>query len=169
MDDFYNSFVNAGLLDSDPNESSFSGVDSSGNSLSTIPWGNILKFGGSTLGAYGNILEGNELAGANEYNAQLSLEVGDFKIQDIESTEEETLGRQHAMYAKSGVTMSGSPLDVALNTATSFEMDKQIVKYNAESRANMYNYQASVARSRGQIKAGQQLLSGGLSLGLSLL
>lgn len=168
--DLYDAFVNADFLSPDPSSGQVpSAVDSSGNSLSTLPWGKILKFGGSAVGAFGQLMMGEEMSDAYQYNAQLALEQGKLREEDIDTAEEATLGTQHAMYAKAGVTMSGSPLDVALNTATGFEMDKQIVRYNTESRANMDNYQAKVAQSQSKIKAGESLLSGGAQLALSLL
>lgn len=160
----YDAMQQAGFLDPDPNEAMFTGVDSSGNSLSPMPWGNILKAGGSIFSAFGDIMAGNQEAAADQYNANLALEQEQFQLKNLEHAEESTLSSQRAIYARSGVTMSGSPLDVALNTATQFEMDKQITKYNAESRANMYNYEGEVAKSRGKIKAGESLLSGAAGL-----
>lgn len=141
-------------------------VNSSGFSVGT---GDLLKAGSSILGAAGNLMSGSETQAAYEYNAQLALEQGQFAIQDLDIAEEDTLSTQRAMYAKSGVTMSGSPLDTATNTAYGYEMDKQIANYNAQSKANMDIYQGKVAKSQGQIKAGESLLSGASSLITALL
>ncbi len=138
-------------------------VDSSGNSF--MP-GSLLSAAGSGLGAFGSLLAGSESEEASQYNAQLALEQGQFEIKDLEEAEHDTLSTQRAMYAKAGVTMSGSPLDTAVRTASGYEMDKQIANYNAQSKANMLNYQGQVAKSQGQIKAGQQLLSGAASLAI---
>lgn len=150
-------------------DSSPSVVDSSGFSLSSLNLGSLLKGAGSALGAYGTIIKGNQIAGADEYNANLVLSMGDFKESQLDDTEDLVLGAQRAQYAKAGVTMSGSPLDTALNTATQVELDKQINRYNTQSKANMLNYEADVAKSQAKIKSGEQLLSGGISILTGLL
>lgn len=140
-----------------------------GGSNPSLGMGSFLKLGSSILGAYGSLLQGSEIAGADEYNAQLALEQGQFEISDLDVAEAETLSTQKAMYAKSGVAMTGSPLDAATQTAYGYEMDKQIATYNTQSRANMYNYQGKVAKSQGEIKAGEQLLEGAATAGLALM
>lgn len=141
--------------------SSSSIVDSSGNSLSL---GNVLQAGGSFLGAFGDIMVGDQTAAADNYNAQLALEQGQFSVDDLNLREADMLSTQKAMYAKAGVTMSGSPLDTAFNTATQFERDKQIATYNAQSKANMYQYEGQVAQAQAQFKSGQDMLSGATQL-----
>lgn len=141
-------------------------VDSSGNGLSLGPF---LKFGGSAVSAFGDILAGDESQEAYEYNAQLALTQGQFEIEDLETAQADTLSTQKAMYAKAGVTMSGSPLDTAFNTASQFERDKQITNYNAQSKANMYQYEGKVAKSQGEFKAGESLLAGAGELAMAFL
>lgn len=134
--------------------------DSSGNSMSGLDTGDMMKLAGSGLSAWGDILAGNEANQADQYNAQLAIEQGEFRISELDYEEASILSTQKAMYAKAGVTMSGSPLDAALNTASQVEMDKQITTYNAQSKANMDIYKGKVAESQGQVKAGEALLSG---------
>jgi hypothetical protein len=131
--------------------------------------GQGLGVAGTVLGAYGDIMAGDEAQKADDYNANLALEQGQFEVSDLGTEETDTLSTQRAMYAKAGVTMSGSPLDTAFNTASQFEMDKQIATYNAQSKANMDTYEGQVAKSQGQIKAGESLLSGGATLALAFL
>lgn len=143
-------------------------VDSSGHFASGLNLGPLIKMGGTFLGAYGDILAGNQRNEASQYNAQLALQQEGFAIDKLDKAEVSILSTQKAMYSKAGVAMTGSPLDVALKTATNFEMDKQITKYNAQSRANMYQYEGALAQSQGQIKAGMDLLSGGAAMGATL-
>ena len=138
-------------------------VDSSGNSL-TLPQG--LQAGGSILSAYGDILSGDESQQADEYNASLALEQGQFEVQNTDLQEASTLSTQEAMFAKAGVTMSGSPLDTALNTASNFEMTKQVETYNAASKANELNYEGAVAKQQGEFGAAGSLLQGAEGLGM---
>lgn len=141
-------------------------VDSSGNTMSGLNLGSLLKVGGDIFSAYGDILAGDEANKAYQYNAQLALEQSQFDINNMDLEETHMLSTQRAMYAKAGVTMSGSPLDVAFNTASQFEMNKQIATYNAESKANMDKYQGQIAKSQGEIKAGETLLSGAFSFAM---
>lgn len=138
-------------------------VDSSGNSL-TLPQG--LQAGGSILSAYGDILSGDESQQADEYNASLALEQGQFEVQNTDLQEASTLSTQEAMYSKAGVTMSGSPLDTALNTASQFEMSKQVETYNAASAANMDKYAGEVAAQQGEFDAAGSLLQGAEGIGM---
>jgi len=78
------------------------------------------------------------------------------------------LSIQSAAYARVGVTQSGSPLDVALGTATEFELDKQITRYNAESKARMLEWEAKKAKQAGTFSAGMDLLQGAASMALIL-
>ena len=149
---------------------SLSAVDSSGNDTvptKSLSLGQGLQVGGSVLGAYGDILAGQEAQQADNYNAQLALEQGQFEVSDLATEEVDTLSTQRAMYGKAGVTMSGSPLDTAVNTASQFELDKQIATYNAQSKANMDVYEGRVAKQQGQVKAGESLLSSGAMLALA--
>lgn len=139
-------------------------VNSSGFSMSP---GSILSFGGDMLGAFGALTAGNEQDAAYQFNAQLALEQGEFSVKDLDKAESDTLSTQRAMYAKSGVTLSGSPVDTAYNTAAAYEMDKQITTYNAKSKANMDTFMGKAAKSQAQMKAGEELIQGAASLAMA--
>lgn len=166
MDDFYfDAWNNLGTAN-DPVPTS---VDSSGNSLSGLQIPSFLKLGSSILSGFGNLMAGKEQAGAYEYNAQLAEDEGAITAYQLGHAEEGLLSTQRAMYAKAGVTQSGSPLDVAVQSATQAEMDKQIARYNTESKSRMYQYEAELAKSQSKIKAGEDLLSGAAGIGLGLM
>lgn len=147
------------------NDLTLSAVDSSGNM--TMPsLGQGLQIAGTVLNAYGDVVAGKESKAAYDYNAQLALDQGQVDLLQLDKGEADTLSTQRAMYAKAGVTMSGSPLDVAVNTASQFEMDKQIANYNAQSKAAMDTYEGEVAKQQGEFKAGMSLLSGAADLAM---
>ena len=52
------------------------------------------------------------------------------------------------------------------NTASNFEMDKQINTYNAESKANMDKYAGEVAQQQGEMGAAGSLLQGAEGIGM---
>ena len=79
------------------------------------------------------------------------------------------LSRQQALTAKSGVTLSGSPLDVMRDTAEELELDILIGDINAsieqsrlESEVGIRGIQAEEIRRAGKIRAGTTLLATGL-------
>ena len=138
---------------------------SSSSSSSTGPGlGDFMKFGSSILGGFGAYMQGQQMAEADYYNASLARTAGEFQIEELSSEEGEMLATQKAMYSKAGVEMAGSPLETALHTATAFEFDKQVAKYNSESKARMYEYQAAVAKNKGEFNFGMGLLQGGIGL-----
>lgn len=139
-------------------------VNSGGSSFGP---GQMMNIGSSILGAFGALTAGDAQDKAYEYNAQLALQMGEFEVQDLDTAEADTLSTQRAMYAKAGVTMSGSPLDTATHTAYGYEMDKQIATYNAQSKANMDEYMGKMAKSQAQVKAGESLLQGAASLAMA--
>lgn len=123
-----------------------------------------LKEGGNLLSSYGIFEQGQEISGADEYNANLAIQEGDFDVQNLDTQETELLSTQRALYTKAGVALSGSALDVMLKSATQAEMDKSVANFNAQSKANEYDYQAKVAKAQAGFKSGENLISGGLKI-----
>lgn len=137
-----------------------------------------MGFLGDILGGVGSYLAAKEEQGAYNYNAQIFdtqasevMTASDFQIRDIEGQEGFMLDTQKAQYAKAGVTMNGSPTDVAVATATNFEFDKLVTTYNSkvqaqelQSKADMERYYGKVAVNRGKFQLGMSLLKGGMDL-----
>ena len=133
---------------------------------------------GDVIQGVGGLMQGFEIQDAYDYNAgildqqaeQVMVAAG-LQEEEIGTAESEMLGTQKAMYAKAGVTMSGSPTDVALQTATNFEFDKLVTDYNAkvkesylQSEANMSKMYGKEAATQGMFKMGSSLLSAGAAL-----
>jgi len=138
--------------------------DPSAFSSQGINTGALISAGGQVIGGVGSLMMGYQEAGADEYNAQLELMKGQFEENSLNMQEDETLSTQKAIYAKAGVELSGSPLDVALQTATNYEYDKQVTEFNAQSAANMDNYEAQMAKSKGEFGAASSFISAAGSL-----
>jgi len=134
----------------------------------SIGAGTITSAFGSVIQGLGGYMQGQEEAGADEYNASLALMQGQFNVEQIGLQEGETLSTQKAMYAKAGVEQSGSVLDTALNTATNFEYDKQVATFNAQSAANNDKYEAAVAKQQGNFALGAGVAEAGLDIGLAI-
>lgn len=133
---------------------------------------------GDIMQGFGSMMQGEEMQGAYEYNAaildqeaQIVMNALPLAIEDIEGAKGDLLSTQKEMYAKAGVTMSGSPTDVALDTATQFDFDKIVTTYNAKvkaqrlhSEAAMQRYYGEISEQKGMFGLGGGLLRGGLSL-----
>ena len=128
-----------------------------------------LKAAGMLGKAYGTLQVGKEVKAADEYNAALVREQGVMEQYQIDKAEVSLLSTQRAMYAKSGVTQSGSPLDTALASAAGFELDKQIANYNTQSKANMLDYEGKMAEKNAKSQATMQLLEGAGTMALMFL
>ena len=133
-------------------------------SSSGINYGEALTAGSDVLGGIGSLLQGQETQMADEYNANLAIQQGQFNVEQLNVSEVSTLSTQRAAYAKAGVMQSGSVLDTALATATQFEYSKDIATYNAQSQANMDNYLGKEAKSQGEMGFAGGLLKAANSL-----
>lgn len=166
-DDFLDTFSDAGMFDAVPS----SYTDSSGNAPTPFNFGNLgkgLSFGGDLLSGFGALQIGNEEAGAYEYNASLAQDQEKIDLDQLDREGTILASEQRAGYLKSGVTLSGSPLDTMVQSASQVALDKQIIEYNTKSKVDMLNYEGQVAKNQGKFKMGQSILSGGIGL-ISLL
>lgn len=160
-DSLENTTAANGYIPPSANDISYSSI-SGGGSSSEIP--TFLSAGSSILGGIGSYMQGQEESGADEYNASLSLIEGKFNVDNIDMQESEILSTQKAMYARAGVEQSGSVLDTALNTATNYEYDKQVATFNAQSQANVDEYNAKMAKSKGEMGLAEGLIKGAATL-----
>ena len=74
---------------------------------------------------------------------------------------------QRASYAKSGVTMEGSPLEVLADTQAQADLQEMIIRHGGQVEANAYERKGMFARRAGRsaetagyISAGSSLLQG---------
>ena len=81
---------------------------------------------------------------------------------------------QIASYAKSGVKMEGSPLEVLADTAAQADLDEMIIKHGGQAESSAYGAQAMLSHMKGRsastagyINAGSSLLSGAYNISSS--
>lgn len=134
----------------------------------------IATLAGTGMSIYGSIKEGNDAANAARRNADTARmqaknieAAGALDAQRQRKQAESLYKRQKALYGASGVTFSGSPMAVMLDTAAEAELDAQIGEYNTKinrnqalSQADYDDYQAQVYSQAGLFKAGSSLLTG---------
>lgn len=141
---------------------------------------------GMGISAYGSYREGQDAAEASRYNAEMSRLSSEREAQMVEASgaldasrqrkaTRTLVGKQKALYGASGVELTGSPLDVMINTAAEGELDAQILEYNTKVKAQTLRYggsaqaaydekMAGIYETSGAYKAGSTLLTSGTQL-----
>ena len=134
---------------------------------------------GIGISAYGSYREGQDAAEAATYNARIAREeaalteqAGALEASRQRSQISRLIGSQKAITAGSGVELTGSALDVMINTAAEGELDAQIIEYNTKVQASRFRSQstrdierAGAARTSGALKAGSTILTQGSKIG----
>lgn len=113
---------------------------------------------GTGLQAAGQMKAGKDAKSAYDLQAKMTEQSAAIDVQNISKEERVMAGAQKAGYAKAGVKVSGSALDVMLNTATNYEFDKMVTKYNARTQAGISRYYGKVAQQQGMFSSGMTLL-----------
>ena len=135
----------------------------------------VMMVVGTAISAYGAYQQGKMQRDLNEYNAKIAennkvLADQQYAIDHKEHQKRyrRLLGNQRVSYAKAGVTMEGSVIDVIEDTAIASNWEIQKMKYNRDVRKA--GYTASATRSRfvgqsaywaGKMNAAGTLLTGG--------
>ena len=137
---------------------------------------------------FGDLMGGKAAQQAAEYNAkiiernalikkqeaeQIMSVHNNYNLPKFDKTVEEIQARTKVSYLKSGVTLSGTPLESLYSNALELETDRDIMQYNAENARDtkinegiMLQAEADLSRWRGKVAkkasyyaAGQRLLS----------
>lgn len=126
----------------------------------------------ASLSAFGSVEEGNQKAGAYDYNANIALQSAEAvrarqRLTEYQKTKnlQSLIGEQRTQYAASGVKVdAGSPIDTMTETLSRGYLDIAISKYNDEIAARSYESQAAMDRYYGKQEKRQGLLKAGISL-----
>jgi hypothetical protein len=125
--------------------------------------------------------QGNYSSSVAEYNAAVSRanaeairSVADLEIESQKKQEARFKGAQTAGYAKSGVKLTGSPIEVMIDSATEFKRNQAITDYNAKigmmqatSQAKIYDVAGQLAKSEAGTKAALSRIEGNYKQGQS--
>ena len=136
--------------------------------------GAIIGIIGLLVSAGSMVYSAQERKKAAEYTAKLAEEAGEEStaMAGIEAERHRDKIRrlqasQRASYAKSGVKLEGSPLEVLADTAAQADLDEMIIKHGGQAESSAYGAQAMLARMKGNsastagyLKAGSSLLAG---------
>ncbi len=136
---------------------------------------------GSAVSAYGMYQQGQAAKKSAAYNAAIqrnqaiaARQKADFDARRKRSEVETLLARQRSGFAKGGVALEGTPLEVLEATAEAGELDAQAIIYGGEVGATGYESQAELSRLTGEqaaqagmVGAGSTLLTGAGKAGLA--
>ena len=123
-----------------------------------------LTAAGSVGQANATRAEGNEAASNAAGQAQMARDASERQAADLRRRHAAVLARQRVRYAKGGIILSGSPLDLLADAAAESELAVQDARYQGESVAHERLRQGDAARRRGQYARRQSLLSTGVRL-----
>lgn len=115
--------------------------------------GIIAGLAGGVASAMGSIYSG-QVASANykaeeralKIDARNQRAIGGYNAQRQEDKNERLTGQQVTAAAASGVDLTGTPLDVVVDSRKEGNLDVQAIRWGAAQRANNSLYAASVAK-----------------------
>lgn len=130
---------------------------------------------GAGLTAYGQYMQGSQAAKAEQMNKQLYEQQAE-QVDRARQIENEKMARQKksvmsrgmAVIGAKGISPTGSPMEVMLDTMTQMELDRQTMNYNADiaksralSGAAMAGEYAKNYQTMGTLGAASTLLTEG--------
>ncbi len=83
-----------------------------------------------------------------EFERARIAEAGAFEAEKLRRQKKRMTGTQRALYAKSGVLIAGSPLEVMADTASQYELDIAVSRYGTASDIALSKYKTEVATRR---------------------
>ena len=123
-------------------------------------FGGFLGILGLGLNVAGKAMQAEREKDVGDFNANVLMRKAEAVRQSQELLEqrkrkiaESVVGQQTALYAKSGIKMSGSALDVVHDTLTEANLDIAIDNYNAEMEARGFEVESSLEKSKAASKA----------------
>jgi hypothetical protein len=138
-----------------------------------MSFGKILGYAATGFQMFGQLQQAKAQQRVFEYNAavnrqraEMIQQAGALQVQRMRREKRKFASKQIAAYAKAGVRMTGSPLQVIADTATELEMDILIEDYNtrigvinAQAGAELDVMRGNIARQAGYWSAGSTLLT----------
>ena len=141
--------------------------------ISSLASSNVLGLIGTGLQVFGQLRQGQQQSQAYNFNAQvaqqraqLAKESGRLQIERQRRDASKFSATQRAKYAKAGVRLAGSPMEVLVADAAELEHDAMILDFNtriamlnAESDSSLNLFKAQQAETSSFLNAGTTLLT----------
>jgi len=136
--------------------------------------GTAVQVAGTAVQVAGQLQKGQAEADTAKYNSRVAQlqatqvrRASEFEIQKLKREKSQHLARQRVVTAKSGLELSGSPLEVLIDSATQFELDIAAERYNTMSQISNLQFEsdyqkrlAKAAKTSSYLAAGGTLLTG---------
>ena len=127
----------------------------------------------SIASGFGQYEFGREQKAAYDYNAQVTLDQTNQKMQTSEAKYSSLVGKQATAYARAGVDIaSGSPLMMMAHTAAQSGVEQESEAQSGTAQAELQRYEGKVAAWSGTIGAISTAISGlskaGMTASLSM-
>lgn len=122
------------------------------------------------LGAMATLAQGVSSYQQGEYNQKVMEQQADAKQLANKANESvykkritALLGRQRAGFVANGITFEGSPMEMMLDSAYQYEVDKSIRKFNSDTEASYYRNKGEMSMMEGRANLFNSFLSTGVS------
>ncbi|GIW60585.1 MAG: hypothetical protein KatS3mg087_1651 [Patescibacteria group bacterium] len=132
-----------------------------GDPATLLAIGTAMSAASTVMSTISSVREQRFNAALQEAQARMFEQRAKIEKQQVDREKRRLLGRQRALFLKSGVLLEGTPLELLAETEAEFELEKQTREFNLAT-------QASLARSRAkEIKRGivPTIIGGALSVG----
>jgi hypothetical protein len=123
----------------------------------------------TAVAAGGSIAAGVQQQQTAKADAKEATQVAAYDEAQSRDRAKRLLGAQRAAYAKAGVDMSGTPLDVTADTAAQQEIDALAIRWGGQQRAAGFRAQGQQSLIEGVSSAGSSILSGATKWGGDLM
>ncbi len=117
----------------------------------------------AVVSAVGQLQAGQAQKKMANYNARIAEDTARYQAERQQDRVRRLMAGARVAINKSGVTASGSPLDVLANSAMQSELDHQAILRQGAAQAAMDRYQGSQAARAGYFGAATALLKGASS------
>jgi hypothetical protein len=114
----------------------------------------------TAMSAIGSIQAGQAQKKMANYNARIAEDTARYQAERQQDRVSRLMASARVAINKSGITTSGSPLDVLADSAMQSELDHQAILRQGAAQAAMDRYQGSQAAHAGYFGAATALLSG---------
>ena len=120
----------------------------------------VAAIASAVVSAAGQMQAGQAQKKMAEYNAQVAQGTANYQAARQQDKTRRLMASARVAVNKSGLTMSGSPLDVIADSAVQSELDHQAILRQGASQAAMDRTQGRIAQQAGYFGAASSLLSG---------
>jgi len=122
---------------------------------------------GTVVSAAGAIQSSQAQAAAIEYRGEMTRRQAEYAEERQRERTKSLLSSQRTGYAKAGVSIEGTPLEVMTQTAEDAELDALAIRYGGQTAQQSARFEAGSVRTAGKYRAVSNLLTGAGQTGMA--